>query len=281
MSFDFDMNSISPVESGGSGSAPTITCTNATGSDIAKGDKVFIAANSNYTLINWNVSSAGCFTGIAKENIAAGASGNVSALITEPSSPLELWSRVDNKATVAGFWTDGNGITYAICVADAAYRGKNTWTNGKVDDNVLPNYDTGSDALAAGESATWTIETLKNATNLTGSFEKCYNKTLEYEGVTYHGALPNLAELKNIIYTNRASIDALDPTLESYPDFSLATWGFGGYVWSSNRDSDVMFEVKTNGDVTARSRTAGICGYTPIFEIPVGGNIEEPVDNAA
>lgn len=275
MPFDFDMNSISPVESGGGGggSAPTITCTNATGSDIASGDKVFIAANSNYTLINWNVSSAGCFTGIAKENIAAGASGSVSALITTPSSPLELWSRVDNKATVAGFWTDENNITYAVCVADAAYRGSDMkWTTSKTG-VALPVYSTAAAALAAGKSATWAIETLKDATNLTGAVLECYNNTLEYEGVTYHGAIPNLAELKNIIYTNRDSIDALDPTLESYPNYSLATWSFGGGVWSANLESILsttmyVYNVNTDGSTPRRGYSGG-SGYTPIFEIPV------------
>lgn len=272
MPFDFEMNSISPVESGGGGgSAPTITCTNATGSDIASGDKVFIAANSNYTLINWNVSSAGCFTGIAKENIAAGASGNVSALITEPSSPLELWSRVDNKATVAGFWTDENNITYAVCVADAAYRGRGYW-GPSTGLSALPGYDSPTAALATGKSATWTIETLKSATNLTNGFLFCYNATLEYEGVTYHGALPNLAELRNIIYTNRANIDALDPTLEEYSNYSLAAWSFSsGYVWSNAHkpSGDYRYYVQTNGNYNSRGSTAS-CGYTPIFEIPVG-----------
>lgn len=273
MSFDFDMNSMSPVESGGGGggSAPTITCTNATGSDIASGDKVFIAANSNYTLINWNVSSAGCFTGIAKENIAAGASGSVSALITEPSSPLALWSRVDNKATVAGFWTDENNITYAICVADAAYRGAGVrWTSTTAGLSSLPSYSSAAAALATGKSATWTIETLKTATSLTGAFLECYNNTLEYEGVIYHGALPNLAELQSIIYSNRDSIDVLDPTLESYPDYSLATWGFGGYVWSANVRSgnENRFTVLTNGTSGMRAYSS-TSGYIPIFEIPV------------
>ena len=61
-------------------------------------------------------------------------------VINESSEPtpggtiLHQYDRVDGKATVAGFWTDGNGQRYAVCVVDAQYRsGNQSWSESEFD----------------------------------------------------------------------------------------------------------------------------------------------------
>ena len=151
---------------------------------------------------------------------------------------LHQYDRVDGKATVAGFWTDGNGQRYAVCVVDAAYRSGSgmTWTDYYAD-TPLPNYSSSSTALAAGESGTWNTGTILN--NYTPTNYPAFNFarnacTVTIDNQNFESCLPNLAELK-IIYDNKATLDIYDTTLSNYSARSLSTFTFGGDwgAWSS------------------------------------------------
>lgn len=59
------------------------------------------------------------------------------------------------------------------------------------------------------------------------TFNSAYSKTIEFDGVTYNGLLPNASELQ-MIYNNREYLDTLDTTLVDYPSNNLMEWNIGG-----------------------------------------------------
>ena len=190
---------------------------------------------------------------------------------------LHKYDRVDGKATVAGFWTDGNGQKYAVCVADAAYRSAEYWSNID-DDTLLPNYSTQEEALAAGESATFNMDVIRGNYGLYNypAFKSVYSKTITLDGVTYNGVLPNAAELQ-MIWNDRATLDTYDATLTDYPNNSLTTWNIGGnsysQCWTStesiNRMAWVLESSGTLNDVVKSNIKVGVI---PVIEIPVNEN---------
>lgn len=257
----------------------TITCINRTGANITTGEKVYIAANSNYTLIPENKFVASIsFTGIATQNIANGSSGKVSCVMTEPASGLDLYSRIDNKATVAGFYTDGNGTTYAVCVVDAQYRSGNgmAWaTNDEYrTDTILPNYDW-DDVINCNESATYNTDMILNtySANDFPAFNFARNACeITFNNATFRTQLPNIKELQ-ILYNARNVLDNLDPTLNNYSERSLSIFKCGGNsgIWSSNEQSgNNAWQYYPNGsyDYNGGKYTTDF-GVCPIIEIPV------------
>jgi len=198
---------------------------------------------------------------------------------TPAATTLHQYDRVDGKATVAGFWTDGDGQRYAVCVVDAEYRsGGKTWSNSNTD-TLLPNYETESAALAAGESATWNMNTIRNNYDLSTypAFNLAYSKTITLDEVTYNGLLPNAAELQ-MIWNDRATLDTYDTTLTEYPNNSLSTWNIGSnsqYIcWSSTEcDSHFVWYINSSGSWSNyRGKGSGNFGIIPIIEIPVDEN---------
>lgn len=254
----------------------TIICLNKSGSDIQTGEKVFIAANTNYVLISQNnFSTSVGFTGIATENISNNSSGRVSSVLSAPSSGLELYSRIDNKATVAGFYTDGNGTKYAICVVDAQYRSETSmrWSNDNSTDTLLPNY-TRYGTLESLESGSYNTDLILSNYNSSQypSFEFARNAlSLTYNGTLYKSCLPNTYELQ-VIYNDRIALDNLDPTLNNYSERSLTIFNCGGSygIWSSNEISGVSASAYTNtGTVDDFNKISTSMGVIPIVEIPV------------
>lgn len=194
----------------------------------------------------------------------------------ESSPSLQLYDRVNNKATVAGFFTDSNGQKYAVCVADAAYRSIQLWSNLEEVDTPLPNYATESDALTSTESATFNMNIIKNnyALSTHPVFNFAYSKTLEFNGVTYNGLLPNASELQ-MIYNNRVDLDSLDTTLNEYPNNSLASWKIennSSSCWSSTeKNASSAWRLTYKGVWAAgyAEKNFSTNGVIPIFEIPV------------
>ena len=198
-----------------------------------------------------------------------------------PATVLHLYDRVDGKGTVVGFWTDGNGTKYAVVVADAQYRsGGQKWNNKNGTNTPLPNYDSSSAALAAGESGTYNTDTVLNTYTATDypAFNKARNATtVMIDDKTFVSCLPNVFELQ-MIWNDRSTIDTYDTTLTEYPSNDLTTWNIGGnsynYCWSSNeKNANYAWYVNSSNTVGnyLRDRTYGII---PIFEIPVDENGE-------
>lgn len=259
----------------GGGGDSEYTCSNATGSDISEGEKVYIASNTNLSLISYSSFTSLGYTGIAAENIDNGSSGSVKSYMLEPSQGLNLWDRVDGKGTVTGFFTDGNGTKYAVVVADAAYRtGGQKWSTSTVD-TPLPNYSSDSEALAATESATFNMDAIRGNYDLSTypAFNSAYSNTITFDGVTYNGLLPNAAELQ-MIFTNREYLDTLDTSLVDYPNNDLTTWNIGGnslsFCWSSTEcNSTGAWSLHSSDVWTNRGKSNYSIGIIPIFEIPV------------
>lgn len=260
------------------GSGAQVRAKNYTGSNILEGEKVYIASNTNLSLIPYSSFTSLGYTGIAAENIDNGASGKIKTYMKEPhTGTLKQWDRVDGKGTVAGFWTDGNGTKYAVVVADAAYRtGGQLWSNERVD-TPLPNYSSESAALAATESATFNMDTIRDNYNLSTypAFNSAYSKTITFGGVTYNGLLPNAAELQ-MIFTNREYLDTLDTSLVDYPSNSLTTWNIGGnsssYCSSSveyNNNSAWILGSSGTWNGSGFYKNGSGKGVIPVFEIPV------------
>lgn len=196
------------------------------------------------------------------------------------ATTLHQYDRVDGKATVAGFWTDGNGQRYAVCVADAAYRsGSQHWSNSDGDIPLLPNYATSSAALAAGESGTWNTDTILD--NYTASSFPAFNAarnacTVIVGEQSFESCLPNAAELQ-MIWNDRTTLDTYDTTLTEYPGNSLMTWNIGGNsnsrCWTSvEMFSDNAWDLKSSGDWINSKKYTFYFGVIPIFEIPVDEN---------
>lgn len=208
--------------------------------------------------------------------------GIITPVIPDKNKPsgtvLHLYDRVDDKATVAGFWTDGNGQRYAVCVADAQYRsGGQNWSNLSVD-TLLPNYSSGSTALTAGESGTYNTDTILN--NYTATDYPAFNAarnacTVSVDDKTFVSCLPNATELQ-MIYTDRTSLDTYDTTLSSYPNNSLSIWNIEGYCtacWTSNqKGAYYAFRLHSDSSLRDTYKSSTDIGVIPIFEIPVDEN---------
>ena len=264
------------TNNGGSGSE--ILCINKTGSTINAGDKVYIAANTNPTLITQNkFITTFSYTGIASENILNNAYGKVSTSMKTPhTGSLEQWDRVDNKATVVGFFTDSNGTKYAVCVADAAYRsGYTNWSKNSVSSGILPSYSNSSSAVNAKESATYNMNILISNYDISTlpAFNACYTQTLIFQNEIYHGVLPNANELQ-MISNNKSNLDLLDITLSDYPNNSLVTWNMDNNstnrCWSSTMYNNTAWNLNNSNSWANSTSSYGTkIGIIPIFEIPV------------
>ena len=194
---------------------------------------------------------------------------------------LHLYDRVDNKATVAGFWTGGGGQRYAVCVVDAAYRvSRQLWSNQAVD-TELPNYTSESAALAAGESATYNTNVILNTYIPSNypAFNAARNAcTVMINDKTLKSCLPNAAELQ-MIWNDKATLDTYDTTLTEYPDNSLTRWTIGGNsnfynCWSSTENSASGGWYLSSSGSWGLGSSSSQCGVIPIIEIKVDENGE-------
>lgn len=196
---------------------------------------------------------------------------------TPSETILHQYDRVDGKATVAGFWTDGNGQRYAVCVVDAQYRsGGQEWGPTRTE-TPLPNYTSESAALAAGESGTYNTDIILN--NYTATNYPAFNIarnacTVTVDDKIFVSCLPNLKEL-DMLYQDRNSLDTYDPTLSSYSSRSLSTWNIGGnsqYVcWSSTEPNLDQGWSLESGSLKMYTRYYSF-GVIPVIEIPVDEN---------
>ena len=261
---------IETISSGGGGDIVTVL--NSTGSSLSNGDKVYIAANTNLKALSRSVwaPSVG-WTGVAKESIANGSSGSVSTIMSPPATGLSQYSRVGGISTVVGFFTDGNGTKYAVCVLDAQYRKVAYWS-GSFTTTGNPYYNSQSGALAATESATANMDTILNLQNLGGypAFNYAHGLSVEYNGQTFYGLIPNAAELL-MIYNDRYNLDSYDTTLGDYSSNRLATWNITGNnaVWSSTEDSSTYAWQLLNSNDWSNFIKDRNSGVVPIFEIPI------------
>ena len=194
---------------------------------------------------------------------------------TPGGTVLHLYDRVDGKATVAGFWTDGNGQRYAVCVVDAQYRsGKQYWSIDGVD-TLLTNYND-SNILSASESGTWNTDTILNNYNVSRypAFNFARNAcTVTVDNKQFTSCLPNARELYNIS-KDKETLDSYDTTASSYSDKSLSSWFNNTPALTSNEyNYDRAYYCSKSSSIARYGRkSTNYYGVIPIFEIPVDEN---------
>ena len=244
------------------GSTQTYTCVNKTGNTINTGDRVYIASNTNLILITFDkfVKSVG-WTGIALETINNNESGTISATISHPATNLELYSRVANCATVAGFFTDENNTTYAVCVLDANTRYYGT--GGFVNTHAVPSYNTADEALNSKESATYLCSILsENGWSYPG--------TVTYNNVIYPKLRPNVPELQMII-NKRNELESFDPTASSSSSNVLLSRMTSNLTFTcTGSDNQLWYYYNRWNNSNAGSSSYNLRLY--ILEIPVSSN---------
>jgi hypothetical protein len=192
------------------------------------------------------------------------------------TTTLHQYDRVDGKATVADFWTDGNGQRYAVCVVDAAYRSGSTMIWGRTVDTLLPDYPDFNNAYGATESGTYNTDTILN--NYTPTDYPAFNFarnacTVTVDNKTFVSCLPNFRELYRL-RLDKVTLDTYDPTLSNYSSRSLTNFRFGGAgAWSSNEYNSnyawCLGPSDYGNGVIKSSQSYGVC---PVIEIPVDEN---------
>lgn len=211
MPFDFDMNSISPVESGGG---------------------------------------------------------------VTPSGKYQLLQRISDDygteiGTVSGFFTDANGVEYAVVCLDTQYRIEGlTWCSGSstaVTD--LPIYnDVQWGPWEAKETATENTQLILDFCEVNGySSEACdYCRQFEFtiEENTYYGQLPNMIELNDIV-RNHTELNNVDPTAGGDIGFST-----GSNYWSSSQFyDDSAWRASAEGFMNDGYKDESF-NIVPVLELP-------------
>ena len=213
-------------------------------------------------------------------------------------TPLQQWTlgdRLDNKATFVGYFDSVNPDTntaqrYAYFVLDAAYRSTSALRDNSSSilsaNSPIPVYSTYTDALAAKESATYNCSKLE-AVGTFPPIDFAKAVSVNYNGNTYYGVIPNATELLEI-YNNRETLDTYDPTITDYATLSLTEWASTekSRVWTSTAG-----DASTGNGLTfwakKKTGTGNNAWYIPTqinnlnFAAAAFPIIEIPVDNSS
>lgn len=183
--------------------------------------------------------------------------GKIEIDTSDPTSKLVLGDRIDNKATVMGNFTDGDGQEYVVAVLDGTYHGSSlAWSNEAID-SVLPNYKTYDLAVAATESATYNMNQIETNYDITTypAFNHCKTcTTVTFNNKEYTPLLPNAAEVE-MINTNWSLVQGVTAAklTQCWSSTEKHT-----YAW--RRTADAWYNsLKTKTDYAA----------IPIIEIPI------------
>ena len=215
---------------------------------------------------------------------------NESGEPTTDDTALHLYDRVDGKATVAGFWSDGNGQKYAVCLPDARFRTYDsfigrmlTWSTDTSTDTPLTNYASLEEVIYAQESGTYNtnlfIQTYPSLLDHRNVFyhatEGSCKASVTVDGKTFNSCLPNLPEIR-ILYPIISQLDELDPTEEGV---GIRISNINGLFSSNECDSSTVWCVANFTSSTATTRWIArtknnlkVRGVVSIIEIPVDEN---------
>lgn len=162
--------------------------------------------------------------------------------------------------TVSGFFTDKNGVEYAVVCLDSIYRNTSVqWTSATGTVTNLPLYSNWT-IWEAPETATENT-TLILASKTSSACTHCRQYSFVIDGTTYYGQLPNIIELTDIA-RHRTAINTADTSGGS---ITIAT---NNSYWSSSQyNSYNGWSVYGNGTVDTNSKTTNYYAC-PVLEIP-------------
>lgn len=193
---------------------------------------------------------------------------------SDPASKLILGDRIDNKATVVGNFTDGDGQEYVVAVLDGTYHGSSLAWSDEAIDSVLPNYASYDLAVAATESATYNMNQIETNYDITTypAFNHCKTcTTVTFNNKEYTPLLPNAAEVE-MINTNWSLVQGVTAAklTQCWSSTEKHT-----YAW--RRTADAWFNsLKTKAEYAV----------IPVIEIPIKssdsndsskGNVEDGI----
>jgi len=254
---------------------------------ISSGGKALLSTGGgSATLITKTITQNGTYN--ASSDNADGYSSvtvNVGGTPT-PTGKYQLFERVkddrldDGIGTVCGFFHDANNVEYAVVVLDATFRNKNLKYSSlarAVTD--LPVYTGSGDFIKLitnvyTNTATYNCDKLKAWCTSRGetstALDHCRHYDFIIDNVTYYGQIPNIYELFQIAL-NHERLGSLDPSEESYSDYTLTTFPSGrNIVGSDQGDGEMKCGVLyCPGGVTNwnMSKTTDALVY-PVLEIP-------------
>lgn len=189
------------------------------------------------------------------------------------SGKYQLLDRVKDNTneeigTVSGFFTDVNNVEYAVVCLDAQYRSASlkysttaeTVTNMPLYNNLVTANAWESKATATEN--TYLITTLLNSP----ACAHCLDQIFTINSVQYHGQLPNLKELSDIV-SHYNAIEQLDTSASSYPNTNFSS---PRSLLQSNQHTETNVYCYTAGSCaitgTVNKTTARfVC---PVLEIP-------------
>lgn len=183
--------------------------------------------------------------------------GKVEIKYPDPAADLNVGDRIDNKATVIGNFTDGDGQEYVVAVLDGTYHGSSLAWSYEAIDSVLPNYKSYDLAVAATESATFNMNQIETNYDITTypAFNHCKTCTIvTFNNKEYTPLLPNAAEVE-MINTNLSLVQGV--TAAKLTQCWSSTEKHR-YAW--RRTADAWFNsLKTKAEYAA----------IPVIEIPI------------
>lgn len=275
MPFDFDMLSISPVNTGGGGSA-NITSLNVTPTTSAQ---TITASGSvdGYSPVNVSAVTSSIDANIVAGNIKKdvrilGVTGTYEGSAGGKYQLLERIKDDNNNeiGTVSGFFTDANDVEYAVVCLDARYRSSSNIAWGNVG-NIpnLPIYDTWA-IFSTKETATFNTQKIIDAgLSSAPAATHCRSLSFVIGGTTYYGQLMNVPELVDIM-KNYVEINNADTSGSEYASKFLNVSQESNYrTWTSNifSSANAWHEYYT-GSINQRRRDAFGGWAVPILELP-------------
>lgn len=197
-----------------------------------------------------------------------------------PTKKYQLLDRVENDngneiGSVSGFFTDGNGVEYAVVCLDAQYRiTSDTYGNGKISSGYIA-YGNGSTYLTptllrtrTATTETDAILTAATAASQTSSgANHCRSKSFVISGTTYYGQIPNIQEVIDIMEI-ATDLNSADTSGSSYSSWLLPEDpNKANNIWSSTPSSSAY--AWTCGTTQIGSMTTNNDAFiVPVLEIP-------------
>lgn len=172
---------------------------------------------------------------------------------------------------VYGFYTDANGVEYALVCLNAEHRLDSAqWASANTAVTNMPLYGNVNTAAFGIGSETATANCSLILTDKTSTaVSHCRSKSFVIDGVTYYGQLPNICELI-AMFAMHSYIEANDPTASSAgTSLNFTSWK---NTWSSSQyTAGSGWSVNPGGNPNSGTKTSNSF-VAPVLEIPNRSN---------